>query len=205
MNSLAVYDAKERLERAIEAAEQLRVACTFKDTRRAWSAFLIAASTIYSKLEQGAKSDSRSYAWFATKKKERADDELLRYLHHACNSDEHSLAELTKEGETGEAFFSDELTGGRIFSTWWIQNSEDQVQNLLIIDPKGREHRPIRTEIKKYLAIVAVTDRGVRYDPPTAHCKIQIEIDEPLGIATLAVDYLAGLVAEAEAYISKEK
>jgi hypothetical protein len=53
------------------------------------------SSTIYSKLEQGAKGCGPSDAWFGRKKYDRKTDPLLRYIHHARNADEHGLEAVT--------------------------------------------------------------------------------------------------------------
>ena len=50
----------------------------FAHAEEAWTDFLLAASTIYTKLEQGAKTSGQSAAWFGRKKKQRRDDPVLR-------------------------------------------------------------------------------------------------------------------------------
>src|SRR5207249_4288002 len=91
MDPVALALAKNKLYVAAESNAKLQAATTYVDAELAWSAFIMAASTIYSKLEQGAKSSGKSQGWFGRKKKERRTDALLRYLHFARNSDEHGL------------------------------------------------------------------------------------------------------------------
>jgi hypothetical protein len=88
MNPSAVLQAKQRLLKLEKALSALRSATTVEDAEEAWTDFLLAASTIYSKLEQGSKGYAKTEPWFGKKKKERKDDPLLRYLHYARNSDE---------------------------------------------------------------------------------------------------------------------
>src|ERR1700722_15573764 len=95
MNKSAVLQAKQRLIKLEKSLAGLRAAGTTEDAEEAWTDFLLAASTIYSKLEQGAKGYRISEPWFGRKKKERRDDQLLRYLHFARNSAEHGIERVT--------------------------------------------------------------------------------------------------------------
>jgi hypothetical protein len=67
------------------------------------SDFLIAANRIFSKLEQGSKTNGQSKAWFGRKRHERRTNPLLRYIHHARNADEHGLAKVTDRTASGLA------------------------------------------------------------------------------------------------------
>jgi hypothetical protein len=91
MNADAIDQAKSRLSRAEKALAALSAAKAIEEAEAAWTDFLIAAATIYSKLEQGAKGSGRCEGWFGQKKKARKDDQLLRYLHFARNSNEHGI------------------------------------------------------------------------------------------------------------------
>jgi hypothetical protein len=98
MDAQAVERAKGRVRRAEKALQALKEATNYDEAEEAWSNFLLAASTIYSKLEQGSKSKGKSAGWFGRKKKERKDDPLLRFLHHARNSDEHGIERVAQRG-----------------------------------------------------------------------------------------------------------
>ncbi len=98
MDSQALEQAKGKLQRADKALYALKTATNYDEAEEAWSDFLLAASTIYSKLEQGSKSKGTSAGWFGRKKKERKDDPLLRFLHHARNSDEHGIERVAERG-----------------------------------------------------------------------------------------------------------
>jgi hypothetical protein len=204
----AVEQAKERLEVADEALAKLRDATvteSFKGIRKEWTNFLLAGAAIYSKLEQGAKSNGKSAAWFGRIKKIRKDDELLRYIHHARNSDYHGIAPVVREGNSVEVLLPSvhpfapppslhaTLPEGFDPKEFWIEGHESIT---------GRKV-PMKVLMKKYLAIVRVKDEkhGDIFDPPTMHLGEPIEVDEPLGIAMLAINYLRDLVAEAEHYV----
>jgi cytochrome P450 len=91
MNPLAVTKARSRLRAAKRAVETLS-ACedydTFADT---WYTFLVAAKSIYTVLEQGAKTSAQSRQWFGAKSTERRKDPLLQYLYQARDDDEHGV------------------------------------------------------------------------------------------------------------------
>src|SRR4051812_49429482 len=92
MKEVALTQAMERLTRARNALQRMKEAKSYNSTISAWSDFLLASSGIYSKLEQGVKGCRVSEGWFGCKKHDRRKDELLRYLYHARNADEHGLS-----------------------------------------------------------------------------------------------------------------
>lgn len=94
MNPKALNQARERLEKAEFADHALQSAVSLKETKAAWSDFLLAANVIFSKLQQGSKGHPKSIYWFGTVVNKRKNDSLLRYLHHARNADEHGLEEV---------------------------------------------------------------------------------------------------------------
>ncbi len=96
MQKSAVEQARRRLSTAKTAYHDYQSATNFEGKKQNWTLFLTALSTIYSKLEQGSKGSGKSQAWFGRRKRERKTDDLLSYLHHARNSDEHGLEEVTE-------------------------------------------------------------------------------------------------------------
>jgi hypothetical protein len=92
MKLTAVEEAGIRLERARATIPTMeRTDIPIKDVESAWWSFLLSANSVYTKLEQGSKDNGKSKAWFGRAKHVRKNDPLLSYLHHARNSDEHSL------------------------------------------------------------------------------------------------------------------
>jgi len=94
--SSGIAKCEERLGRAHDALTYLLNAANLADAERGWSEFISASGAFYSKVEQLCKSNSKAHAWFGQIKKERKDDELLSYIHHARNSDEHTISDITK-------------------------------------------------------------------------------------------------------------
>jgi len=76
MDAQAVEQAKGRLQRAERSLDRLKAATNYDEAEEVWSDFLLAAATIYTKLQQGSKSNGTSSGWFGRKKKERREDPL---------------------------------------------------------------------------------------------------------------------------------
>jgi hypothetical protein len=87
----AVAKAKSRLDKAWQAGQRFRTAQTVEEYASAWGDYLIALAGVYTALEKGAQLSPKSQPWFGRKKHERKTDPLLKYLHHARDSEEHGL------------------------------------------------------------------------------------------------------------------
>jgi len=202
MDAQAVEQAKGRLQKAEKALYALKTATNYDEAEDAWSDFLLAASTIYSKLEQGSKTQSKgkSAPWFGKKKKERKDDPLLRFLHHARNSDEHGIERVAERGGNQRDLNGEPLVFNE-YREHVIENVRDgitgeiKLQNIPVI-----LHGPS-------LQMIRVYDRrfGDYCDPPIMHLGKTIEVQDLslIGVAALGFDYLASLVAEAETLVLK--
>lgn len=191
MDNLAIEQAKARLSKAERALEALRAAARIEEAEEAWTDFLLAASTIYAKLEQGAKGYGKSQGWFGRKKKERKDDPLLRYLHFARNSDEHGIervAATTKDNtwQGRKLKFNERIPVKAALEDRTTGKPEKWLDAVVA----GPTLRPIRVHDRRY---------GDHCDPPKTHMGKEISYHGFLdGLATVAIGYLRGLVAEAE-------
>jgi hypothetical protein len=195
MDATAVEQAKVRLRKAETALEKLKSADSYEAAEEAWTDFLLASSTIYSKLEQGSKSKGSSAGWFGRKKKIRRDDELLRYLHYARNSDEHGIERVTERGGNSK----DALTGQK------LKFNERLEYRFDTFDKETGEKKMTNQKAWLYgpsLQMIRIHDRRFNdyCDQPTSHLGKQIELDDNslVGVATLGVAYLKSLVADAE-------
>jgi hypothetical protein len=155
----------------------------------------MAVSSIYSKLEQGAKSSGRSTAWFGRKKKERRSDPLLRYLHFARNSDEHGTEHVTHRNiptiDENPIGFTKEQFGKEI---------PIQVQKVdsVTLQPDGP---PADATLEgPNIVLRTVTDNRFHEscDPPKEHLGQLIGKATPQKVAALGLAYLNQMVAEAE-------
>jgi hypothetical protein len=196
MDPAAVDQAKVRLQKAEKALQELQVATNYDEAESAWIDFLVAASTIYSKLQQGAKPNATSRAWYDIKKTERKNDPLLRYLHQARNSEEHGIERVVARGGNPR-----DLPDGRP-----LKFGERVAKKIQIYDKDNKT--PMGEPMDAYLygpsvGLVRVHDRrsNTHYDPPMQHLGQAISLDDNHihGIGTIGLNYLKGIVAEAEA------
>jgi len=198
MDALAVAQARGRLLKAEKSLAAFKAATKIEDAEEAWSDFLLAASTIYSKLEQGSKGHGPSQGWFGRKKKERKDDPLLRYLHFARNSDEHGIERVaaTTGNNTNPLQGNRKLRFNERFPVKMTQIEEKTKQpfgetfDAVIAGPTLKPVRVTDSRFKDYC------------DPPRTHMGKHISYcDFVDGIAAVALAYLKELVAEAESFV----
>lgn len=190
MNPRAVAQAKERLGRAREAVTALRKAKAYIDAWRAWGDFLLAVGGIYSKLEQGAKANGKSSAWFGRVKHFRKTDELLSYLHHARNTEEHGL-------ENSLSLKAPKLE--RIDADAKVDKLKRELKMLLPV--KNGKPIALKVTMPQGLRLIAVSDPryGDTFAVPREHLGKRLANMSVADLADLALVYLDRLVAEAAA------
>jgi len=194
MHPKAVQQARRRLERVKSAVVKMQdktiSPVEFED---AWTDFIMATGSIYSKLEQGAKSTGVSNAWFGRIKHQRKNDELLSYIHHARNSDEHGLESGVQtfrarslkmlEGEGYEVI--DDPKHPLAFRTKEVVPKQLRIRIRAVM---GDHARLVRVKDERY---------GDEFDPPTTHLGLALDIRHPVAVAELALTYLTSLIDEA--------
>lgn len=194
MNPNAVAHANARYGKAERALNALESASSFDEAEDAWTDFLIAANSIYSKFEQGAKGHGKSKAWLGRKRAEQKKDQLLRYLKFARNSDEHGIERVTTR-DPGSALL------GRPMAF-----QERHPLKIFLVDPET--HQPISAAQDAFvpgphLALVTAHDRrfGDSCDPPIEHLGKQIPFGQPLDVGRAVLPYLGRLIEEAAALV----
>lgn len=195
MRAIGLDAARERLRRARGALERLEQATSNKERETAWSEFLLASHALYSKLEQGSKGCGKSQAWFGRKKHERKNDELLRYIHHARNTDDHGMMGTTLAG------VEIRVLEGTIYNIEPV--IQDREVGLVTTGSIGA-----KTETTQYLALKMVHDDryGDDFMPPRVHLGKPIRAGDDakalvraLDVARLGYAYLEALIGEATA------
>jgi hypothetical protein len=193
---VAVAKARQHLQAAAEAAEQLDIANGYGRFEQAWSDVLSQLSRCYSKLEQGAKGCSTSEPWFGRKKQERKVDPLLAYIHHARNSDEHGLDYITQRAaDSASLHFPPTNEVNVSFEMMVDDKGAMHVRNPQVKSPNGGVNRV--EIVNPRVELVSVRDRGVIYDPPIMHAGKPIVNASPQSIAKLAVRHSEALIEEA--------
>lgn len=189
MRNTALIQARERFGRAAEAVKRMQEAkaYSYKDENRAWSDFLLAASGVYSKLEQGSKGCGTSEGWFGRKKHDRKKDELMAFLHHARNADEHGIS--------GTTLFISKFTvlSGKVARVGFNLSPDGEVKPVVQGEPGSR------VGVEMYTAPKMVRDskHGDSFMPPTQHLGQPLDEPSVVEIATLGLAYLESLIAEA--------
>lgn len=189
MNPNAIEQAKARLQKAEKALADLKAAEYFDDAESAWSDFLLAASGIYSKLEQGAKGYPKSEPWFGAEKHLRKTDPLLRYIHFARNVDEHGLERVTEQSlENINMKFNER------------KHFKLQRLNQETREPEGEPMDAVLAG--PTLKVVRVYDRrfGDFADPPETHLgnPVHFASSFPDEIGDVALKYLRSMIERAE-------
>ncbi|MBA3729484.1 MAG: hypothetical protein H0W92_01555, partial [Sphingomonas sp.] len=94
MDRAGFEKARARLADAFDAHARLKAAEEWGDFESAWTRLIVSLNTVYSILEQSVKGYPKSYAWFGAEKHNRRVDEVLSYLHHARNANEHGIRQI---------------------------------------------------------------------------------------------------------------
>jgi hypothetical protein len=181
MKTTALNLAFERLERARRAFTQMEQSTDLKTTARAWFDFLLAVGGLYAKIEQGAKGCPQSEGWFGRKKNERKKDELLRYLHHARNAEEHGIESTTLERT--EIQLNALTTGVHVSS------------DFQTFSPTGPGDFKI---LGRHLILKEITHASYgKTMPPTEHLGHRLTEPSAIDAARLGLAYMESFFAEA--------
>jgi hypothetical protein len=207
MDPKAIAQAKARLKKAERALQALKDASKYEEAEDAWTEYLLATTSIYSKLEQGAKGNGKSMAWFGRKKNERRNDPLLSYLHFARNADEHGIERVTSK-HSG-------------FHSRTLRPKFNERHRIVVQRVDEKTMKPTGPKIKGMVAgpcIRCVKVRDDRFgderDPPKEHLGAPIMLPElpnvsgseyPDILAETALTYFRALIAEAEDFVSTHR
>lgn len=192
VNRQAFDQAQGRLAAAEAALRRIERAEGLRDMEAAWVDLLTASGTVFSKLEQGAKGKVASEAWFSVHKQARKSDPLLQYVHQARNSSEHSIQDLSRSAEISVSMRGGDLKPGESFGL--RQLPDGRMIPATTGDPSKLEIRG------RHIALVSVTNRGQKFDPPSHHLGIAVS-DKADEIGGHLVRYLRDMIRDAHALI----
>lgn len=188
----AIEQSKIRLARAKSAAWVIQNGLEPQVISEAWWTFLVCASAIYSKLEQGAKGCGKSQAWYGRKKQERKKDELLSYIHHARNSEIHGL-DVSGVGHGIDVRAARGCEVIRDETGAWVGLNVEQGREVSVkVVPPGLVLKQVKDE--RY---------GDFFDPPLMHRGMPIQEPVAESLVGLAYEYLEKMVREAERLMDK--
>lgn len=168
----------------------MRSAHEFSEFAAAWTGFLHALDRAWNKLEALApQAGSRFKPWAGSHRNRRTNDELLCYLWHARNVDEHTLQEVV-EHQPGSFSF---LLPASPAKDLYIEYLEIDGPSI-----KYRGSQPPRIEVTPpRVALLPVTDRGVQFDVPRVHLGKGISEGNPIEAAELGLRYYSNAIDEA--------
>ena len=187
MDGKAVQAARRDFERAFQDMDDLVAANEFDDVERHWAAFLVSAGRVYTKLEQGSKASPEAGAWWSGVLHQRRTDELLCYIWHARNAEEHTLERVTQRHDG---------------SAKMVQPSDaerEAIEGQLVTFGKPFAVLGSVEVVWPHVKLGDAVDRGKRYAPPKSHLGQPLKDPLPKNVGLLALARLEGLLTEAEA------
>lgn len=175
----------EKAQRAAESAlARMRAARSFPEFEDAWNELLNALGKVWTRILAACKANqARTAKWRGDQERFRREDPLLRYLHHARNSDQHSVTDAIKHEPGRESMQIPMMPGGTY------------IKHLEIIGGKVVRYEGNAPLQLKYtpgrLTLLAVTDRGQNYDPPTEHLGVRLARQDPFTVAEFGAKFTA--------------
>lgn len=189
---MTLLTVKRELAATQRALEGMRGAKTLDELEAAWRTFLQNANKVWTKIELVCKAPSPAQPWLGAHLRIRKKDMLLRYLHHARNSDEHTLTEIVSKQPGGIGIRGAAGTGGVYIKSMTI-NSGPQGTHIKY------EGSPIEiVQVAPHVRLERVFDRGTWYNPPTQHLERQLTQADPVSVAEAGYEYMRSMVGEAE-------
>jgi hypothetical protein len=189
MDREAFERSRDESRKAAGKLQEIRGANQLEKISELWSEYLTCIQRSYTKLRIACR-NGPSKGWCDKVFHTRDDDELLKYVLHARNADEHGIAKITKEKSGGvglnpkEGNFLgvDELTisGGR-----------------LSMGPALAANAKIETFPAEVL-LVPVRERGVAYAVPSMHLGNKLADVNLLAVAEAADQFLRAKLDEAD-------
>lgn len=178
-NSQSIARLESALGNTAAKLESLKSAKSLDELRIAWSDFLVYHHRFFTALKQVC-GNKQHQSWCQNVLRVRKTDPLLRYIHHARNSDEHGLIEVVRDEPGG---FSIGSGGHRTV----IENL--QIRNGKLVSANVREGVAVIKKIDDRIALVDVTDRSVVYSVPDEHLGQSVEKNVKV-IADLAFRFI---------------
>jgi hypothetical protein len=192
INWRAFDAAKEKLSIAHSKVAAMRAANDIYALAGLWEEFLTLQQQVFLRLRK-AFEHGQSQAWSDAVFNEQRTDEMLKYILHARNANEHGIDNIT---ETSPSQLTIKPKEGTTLSV-----------KHMIVDSRGpapwvaMDHETMAKAVVSFLPatikLVRVRDRGIDYDPPTNHLGQRLDAT-PIIVAELTTSYLARKVTEAE-------
>jgi len=165
---------------AREALLRMQSAADMVGYEKSWKDFLHYLDRAWNKLEKGLHADGGAQRHLREVNRWRKEDDLLRYLVQARNTDEHTIQAIVVN-RSGGLTITGGPGGGRIHKG--IFNGSGHVDNLVYDGDLEIKFHPDRLEV------ISVTSRGVTYSPPENHMGSPVKSRLPHELAQMALEY----------------
>jgi hypothetical protein len=187
MDRKAVAAARTEFGRAKQSLADLAASNDFAAVERHWAAFLVSAGRVFTKLEQGSKTNNKSKGWWSRIVGTRRSDPLLCYIWHARHADEHGIESVTQQHPGYASVVEPTPEEKRAFEEAMRAETRPYV-------PLGMVEW-----LPPHLRLVDVVNYDQRYSVPLSHLGTAITNPSPHNVGSLAMTYLEQIVSEADA------
>ncbi|QIG33085.1 hypothetical protein FY047_10485 [Leclercia adecarboxylata] len=182
--------AKKELIRAKRCVSRMKLAKTYDEYDEAWSDYLSRIENVFNRIKVAAEHHQK-YPSFSSKTNHlRSTDSLLIYLKQARNSAHHGIADTSKFVSGG--FSINPATPGGALHIKSLTIDGDGNATIIPGSPMKLELHPSTVEA------IPCRNRGVTYNPPTAHLGEVLESKSPILIADLGIEFYNSYLLEAE-------
>ena len=186
-----LYYAKRELRSAEKAIERMAQAESIEDFEDEWKIYLNSIEKVWVKAERACQYMRNKFQpWQGKFASERKKDALLKYLKHARNSDQHSLAETMQKQAASSSMY---IEGGP--GVTYIDKLE--IRNRQVVEYRG--NKPLMIEnLPDRLELLRIKDSNKWYNPPKFHKKIKLLWPAPINVATLGLEYYQDFIKQVE-------
>lgn len=211
MNRKSLNSAIYALSLARLALEDYEAAANLSRQRKAWWEFLLASAAIYEKLKRGAKdSGGATQGWWGRAVRERKDDELLSYIHHARDCAYHGIDEVAESVggamQIGPVFITHSPEEDRPSS----QETDLAANTNQTYYLDGEQMTPQQAQASGFFAghhsrlmLVPVTDDRFKdtFYPPKFHLGKAINGMDPFVVGMAAIAHHSLLLTDCQKYL----
>jgi hypothetical protein len=188
MDKTAFEGAKDKLRLLLDKLKAMEEASDIQKLSDGWLDFLNETQRVFLKMKKATEKCSAK-GWYDQIQNQRTSDDMLSYVLHARNADEHGISKVTEVERGGIGI---NVGGDGYVEHMEIRNTESRV------DIKYRGKNPLHFNfIPGSVKLLPVFDRGIKYDVPKKHMGKPIEA-KPLAVAKLTAEFLKNLMEEAE-------
>jgi hypothetical protein len=186
-----LYHAKRELASAEKAIGRMSGAQSIEDLEDEWKNFLNSIEKVWVKAERSCQHIRNEFQpWQGKFARERKKDALLKYIKHARNSDQHTLAEGMQKKDASSSMY---VEGGQ--GVTHIERLE--IRDGKLIEYKG--NKPLIIEnLPNRVELLRVKDSSKWYNPPKSHKQVKLLWPAPVDVAVLGLEYYRDFINKIE-------